>query len=82
MMADVMQYYGVDWLAMAFTLVAIYQLGNKQRMGFVLMIIGNAFWIGLGVFTASLALILANSIFAAMNVRGIIKWSHEAVQAK
>lgn len=77
MMTDVFQYYGVDWLAMLFTLVAIYQLGNKQRSGFVLMIIGNSFWIGLGVFTASLALIVANAIFAGMNVRGIIKWSRE-----
>lgn len=77
MMTDVFQYYGVDWIAMLFTLVAIYQLGNKQRSGFVLMIIGNSFWIGLGVFTASLALIVANSIFALMNVRGLWKWSQE-----
>jgi len=74
-MTDIFQYYGIDWLAMAFTMVAIYQLGNKQRSGFILMIIGNLFWIGLGVFTTSLALILANSIFAAMNVRGLRKWS-------
>lgn len=75
MMTDIFQYYGIDWLAMAFTLVAIYQLGNKQHSGFILMIIGNLFWIGLGVFTASLALVLANSIFAAMNLRGLYKWS-------
>ena len=77
-MTDIFQYYGVDWIAMLFTLVAIYQLGNKQRSGFVLMIIGNSFWIGLGVFTASLALIVANAVFAAMNVRGLWKWSREA----
>ena len=77
-MTDIFQYYGVDWIAMLFTLVAIYQLGNKQRSGFVLMIIGNSFWIGLGVFTASLALIVANAVFAAMNVRGLWKWSQEA----
>ena len=76
-MTDVLQYYGIDWLAMVFTLVAIYQLGNKQRSGFLLMIIGNLCWIGLGVFTASLALIVANSIFAAMNVRGLYKWAAE-----
>jgi len=74
-MTNIFQYYGIDWLAMAFTLVAIYQLGNKQRSGFILMIIGNLFWIGLGVFTTSLALIVANSIFAAMNLRGLRKWS-------
>ncbi len=77
MMTDILNYYGVDWLAMVFTMVAIYQLGNRQRIGFVLMILGNLCWIGLGVFTASLALIVANSIFAAMNVRGWWKWRQQ-----
>lgn len=74
-MTNLLQYYGVDWLAMLFTLVAIYQLGNHKRIGFVLMIIGNGFWIMLGLFTASLAMIVANTIFAGMNVRGLWKWS-------
>lgn len=76
-MSDVMQYYGVDWLAMLFTLFAIWQLGNRQRWGFVNMIIGNAFWIGLGVFTSSLAMVIANSLFAIMNVRALMKWGEK-----
>lgn len=75
MWSDLWQYYGIDWVAMLFTMIAIWQLGNQQRMGFILMIIGNLCWIGLGVFTASIALIVANSVFAGMNVRGILKWS-------
>ncbi len=75
MTAAVLQYYGVDWAAMALTLVAIYLLGDRRRMGFVLMILGNACWVVLGVLTGSLAMILANLVFAGMNVRGLVKWS-------
>jgi hypothetical protein len=70
-------YYGFDWAAMALTLLAIYMLGDKRRMGFVIMIIGNLSWVVVGILADSLAMILANLIFGAMNVRGIVKWSRE-----
>jgi len=37
----VTQYLGLDWLAMCLTFAAIYLLGNRSRMGFVVMMIGN-----------------------------------------
>jgi hypothetical protein len=40
-----MNYYGIDWLAMLLTVLAIYLLGNKARYGFVLMILGNVCWV-------------------------------------
>lgn len=70
-------YYGVDWLAMLLTLIAIYLIGNKAKSGFVLMIIGNLCWIGLGFLSGSIAMILANIVFAGMNMRAIIKWSED-----
>jgi hypothetical protein len=70
-----MQYQGVDWAAMFFTFVAIWQIGNKNRYGFVLMMLGNLCWVGLGFLTASVAMIAANIIFFCMNTRAIVKWS-------
>ncbi|WP_062269317.1 hypothetical protein [Endozoicomonas arenosclerae] len=69
------QYYGIDWLAMTFTFLAIWQIGNKNRIGFVLMMTGNSCWIAMGFLTDSLAMIIANIIFFLMNLRAVIKWS-------
>jgi hypothetical protein len=70
-------YYGFDWAAMVLTLLAIYMLGDKQRLGFVVMMAGNVSWVVVGILAESLAMILANLVFGAMNVRGLIKWSRE-----
>ena len=72
---DYLQFYGVDWIAMIFTFVAIWQIGNKNKMGFMLMMLGNTSWIVVGYLTGSLAMIIANIIFLLMNLRAIIKWS-------
>lgn len=74
-MNDITRYFGIDWLAMLFTLLGIYFLGNKDRKGFIIMITGNACWIGVGALAGSLAMILANGVFLSMNLRGLIKWS-------
>ena len=71
-------YYGIDWMAMLLTLVAIYLIGNKKKSGFYLMILGNLAWIILGLLTHSLAMIIANLMFAMMNIRAIYLWSEHA----
>lgn len=68
------QHYGIDWLAMALTFFAIYCLGNKQRYGFCIMMVGNACWITLGFKFESLGMIAANIGFLAMNLRGFVRW--------
>ena len=70
-----LRYFGVDWVAMAFTFVAIYLLGNKSRAGFVTMMCGNACWVVIGVLTGSIAMVIANAVFLAMNARGWYRWS-------
>jgi hypothetical protein len=71
------KYYGVDWLAMVFTFVAIFLLGNKSRRGFVLMMTGNACWIVIGALSGSIAMVIANLVFLVMNARAWTKWSPE-----
>lgn len=71
-------YHGVDWLAMAFTFLAIFLLGNKSRTGFVIMMMGNLCWTAIGWWAHSHAMILANLGFFSMNLRGFIMWSPSA----
>jgi len=69
------EYYGIDWLAMILTFTAIYFIGNKNRIGLVLMMFGNMCWAAVGFQADSMAMILANAAFFMMNVRAVYKWS-------
>lgn len=69
-----LEYFGIDWVAMVLTVVAIYLLGNKHWAGFAMMIGGNLCWIVLGLLSDSIALMVANAVFIGMNVRGIRRW--------
>jgi len=68
-------YDGVDWIAMSLTFAAIYLLGNKSRIGFVVMMLENLLWCVIGLRAGSYAMIIANLGFFSMNVRGFIKWA-------
>jgi hypothetical protein len=69
-----LNYYGIDWIAMTFTFTAIYLLGEKKRYAFLIGIVGNMFWLVFGVFSHSIATIVANIIIMSLNARGYIKW--------
>ncbi len=70
-----LKYFGIDWIAMALTFVAILKLGNKSRSGFTTMMCGNTCWVIVGVLTGSIAMVLANAVFLAMNARGWRRWT-------
>jgi len=74
-MADLLSYYGVDWLAMMLTFVAIYYIGEKRRIGLVIMIVGNACWVAMGMLTHSIAMVVANTSFTCLNALALYKWS-------
>ena len=75
---DLLAFYGIDWLAMLLTFIAIWLIGNKSRMGFVVMIAGNLCWIVVGILSGSSAMWIANLVFVVMNVRAILKWRETA----
>jgi len=72
MIETLFKHYGLDWLAMMFTFFAIHALGNKNRNGFFIMMLGNASWIIMANMLDSLAMALANLGFFIMNVRGFL----------
>lgn len=70
-----LKYYGLDWLAMALSLLAVYLMGNKNKVGFIAYITANAIWIYLGFFKMqSFGISIGNIFFLMMNLRGFIKW--------
>jgi hypothetical protein len=73
----VSHYNGIDWIAMCLTFSAIYLLGNKSRIGFVVMMLGNLLWCFIGLWAESYAMVIANLGFFSMNVRGFIKWASQ-----
>ncbi len=74
-----LKYYALDWLAMALSLLAVYLLGNKNKLGFVSFSIANATWIFLGFFLMnSLGIGIGNVIFLIVNIRGFISWNKKA----
>ena len=75
MIENPLNYLGFDWAGMTFTFVAIYLLGNKSRYGFTIMICGNTCWVVVGVLSGSLAMLIANVVFALMNVRAWLNWA-------
>ena len=68
-------YHGLDWLAMGLTFWAIYLLGNKSRIGFTVMMLGNLLWCVIGLWAGSYAMVVANLGFFSMNVRGFVRWA-------
>lgn len=72
---NLLQYYGVDWLAMILTFIAIWLIGNKNKSGFVIHIVGNVCWIGMGFMAGSIATMVANAAFILVNARAIMLWT-------
>ena len=75
------QYFGLDWAAMALTFGAIWLLGNKSRNGFLVMMIGNVCWAGIGLWVHSYGMLLANIGFFSLNIRGYRKWAPQDASA-
>ena len=74
-----LKYYALDWLAMALSLLAVYLLGNKNKLGFISFSMANAIWVFLGfMMMNSLGIGVGNVVFLIMNIRGFISWNNKA----
>ncbi len=72
-----MQYYGIDWLATAAGLSGVYLLGNRNRIGFLVMMVASLSWMTVGFLINSVALILGSIVFFSLHVRGFLAWRRE-----
>ena len=69
-----MKFYALDWLAMLCSLLALYFLGRKNRVGFACFMVANTCWLVVGWLVPSIAIVLGNLVFFAANLRGYRQW--------
>ena len=74
-MMNILNYYGLDWLAMSLSVLAVWMLGNKNKDGYIVFILANLMWIAISVtLIHSYGVILGNAFFVVSNTRGYIRW--------
>ncbi|BDD03961.1 hypothetical protein [Aureibacter tunicatorum] len=77
-MDKIFEYYLIDWIGISLALLAVYLLGNKKKLGFIVFAISNIVWMYLGfVMMNSIGTAVGNSIFLIINIRGYINWQNE-----
>ncbi len=67
----------MDYIACLFEIVGAILLGNKNKWGFALLMIGNLFWFMTGCRIGLEGLIVVSAVFLLINVRNFIKWQRE-----
>lgn len=72
-----LKYHGIDWVAIIMTFLTLYYLGEKRRFGFVFGIVASISWLIFGILVDSIANIIANVIFIALNLRGYLNWKEQ-----
>ena len=70
-----MNYYFLDWIAMAASFLAVYLLGQKNKLGFISFLFANISWVAVGVLAESAGILIGNIGFFALNLRGFLKWN-------
>ncbi len=76
-MEIIFKYHGIDWIAIIMTFLTLYYLGEKRRFGFVFGIVASISWLIFGILVDSIANIIANVIFIALNLRGYLNWKEQ-----
>ncbi|BAZ11625.1 hypothetical protein NIES4071_34510 [Calothrix sp. NIES-4071] len=72
---SVFKYYALDWLAMTFSFIAVYLLGNKNKNGFASFMVANFCWVIVGFIAHSIAISIGNIVFFILNFKGFLQWS-------
>ena len=77
-MDTLLNYYGLDWLAMSLSILAVWMLGNKNKFGFLVFVTANALWVALGLtLIHSYGIVVGNLFFLVSNARGFANWRRE-----
>ncbi|MBC8155984.1 MAG: nicotinamide mononucleotide transporter [Bacteroidetes bacterium] len=74
MTTDIFRYYGLDWLCFGTSILAVYLLGNKNKLGFVSMIVSDLTGLAMAYLTQSNATLIGSLIYLVLNVRGWYAW--------
>jgi hypothetical protein len=72
-----MQYYGIDWFATICGLTAVFMLGSKNKLGFLIFMMASASWVTFGLIVGSWAIVTGSTIFFFMHLRGFLRWRRD-----
>ena len=70
-------YYGFDWLALLAGVIGIWQLGAKNRSGFLFYMIAGVFGLVFATLAHSVAYVVVNILILVLNIRGFILWGKD-----
>lgn len=72
---NLLNYHGLDWIAMGLSVLAVWMLGNRNKYGFIVFIVANLMWIAISyTLLHSYGVILGNVFFVVSNTRGYMRW--------
>jgi nicotinamide riboside transporter PnuC len=72
------QYYGLDWIAMATSLLFIYYIADKKRFGFLFGLASAITWTAVNVMASIWPGVFLNLVLIALHTRGYMKWKPDA----
>jgi len=70
------KYYGTDWIDFIGTMLGVYLLGNKKKIGFVFNAVAACAGVIMAILMESPAILFLNIVLIILNVRGFVKWKN------
>jgi len=64
----------MDWIAAILGVIGAWLIGNKNKWGFILLLIGSVLWITVSFHTMVYGLLLANIPGLLINIRNFWTW--------
>ena len=71
---NLLNYYGLDWLAMLFGFYGMWLLGKKKKVSFIFTAIGTVFAFTVSVLSSQYGFVVANAIAFVLSTRNYILW--------
>ena len=70
------EYYGLDWIDAIYTILGIYFLSTKNKLGFILNAVGAISGFILFIILNSYPFMVLNIILVGLNLYGYLKWKN------
>ena len=68
----------MDKIACIFEIAGAIMVGNRNKYGFVVFMVGNCFWLLTGMRNSLVGLVTVSVVFFVINIRNYRKWGHKA----
>jgi hypothetical protein len=73
-MDHLLRYYALDWIGTCFTFASMHYVGERNRIGFGIGMVGNIFWISFGILAHSWGVVVGNIVLFGLNLKGHLRW--------